>query len=109
MKFFNFSELGSCCRPQGTPAPEPEESGSHASSGRTPTSNYRSIRCPASTKTESAAHWRPALPAISEGAVVAQLVESKSKQMVQKKSPTKSGSMAKDKRYSSTNSLKESR
>lgn len=95
--------------PTPTPAPAAKENGGQASSGHASTPR-RNGRCSASMKNVSAGHWRPALQAITEDGLVDPVVESKSKQMVQKKSLTKGGSnMAKSHRYNSTNSSKDSR
>lgn len=81
MKFFNFSELGACCR--AAPPPEPEETTSvhvTTNSGRhVPSSKRR--RC------NSAAHWRPALHAISED----QAIINQQKIQNQNKSSSKAG------------------
>ncbi|PON48539.1 hypothetical protein TorRG33x02_309890 [Trema orientale] len=105
MKFFNFTELGSCCRA----APPPEETKRHVISDsgyHVPTSKRRSsnARC-------SAAHWRPALQAISEDGVTAYHA-SNNNQTVQKKSSGKAGHIPKaTRRYSSsdTSNNKDSR
>lgn len=101
MKFFNFSELGSCCRA----APPPEETRGHVTSntsGHVPSSSKRNARC-------SAAHWRPALQAISEDGVIA-CRASNNNRTVQKKSSSKAGPTPKaSRRYTSGTSNRESR
>ncbi|XP_062106187.1 uncharacterized protein LOC133817631 [Humulus lupulus] len=79
MKFFNFSELGSCCRA----APPPEET----TSVRVTTNSGRHVPSSKRRRCNSAAHWRPALHAISED----QSIINQQKIQNQNKSSSKAG------------------
>ena len=101
--FFNFSELGSCCRPQATTAefPAAEEGGVCASVGHAPPK--RGGRCSASGQ------WRPGLPAISEvGVAAAVRVAGTSNQTARRKPPGRVvGSTAKNRSYNTSGGPKD--